>query len=121
MPTPLPLPDRISPESTRSFEFRALTAQFGDGYVQSAPDGLNAQRDKWTVIWMNVTETEKSTITTSLNAAGSWGVITWTPFDESVQKKFRMDSPGYSIRYSVTAENRRRYIIECNLTQCFDL
>jgi phage-related protein len=121
MATPLPLPDSISPETTRSFDFRVIMSNFGDGYVQSAPDGLNAQRDKWTVIWKNVNETDKTTITTALNTVGSWGVITWTPFDETVQKKFRMDSPGYSIQYTLSAPGHRRYIITCNLTQCFDL
>lgn len=121
MPTALPLPDRISPESTRSAAFRDVTAQNGDGYLQSAPDGLNAQIEKWDVIWMNVTEAEKTTIVTALNTEGTWGILTWTPFDETVQRKFRMDKPGYSIRYSMAMFGRRRYIIQCSLIQRFDL
>lgn len=121
MATALPLPDRISPESSREFRFRDITNQNGDGYAQSAPDGLNSKIDAWSIVWMNVSETEKTTILTALNTEGTWGIITWTPFDEASVKKFKMERPGYSVRYSTTAPGRRRYIIECKLVQRFDL
>jgi len=121
MATALPLPDKISPESTKQTSFRDITNQYGDGYLQSAPDGLNAQIDSWDIIWMNVTEADKTTIINALNTEGTWGVLTWTPFDEASVKKFRMVRPGYSFRYSVTAPGIRRYIIECKLLQRFDL
>jgi phage-related protein len=121
MSTALPLPDKISPESTKQTAFRDITNQFGDGYFQSAPDGLNSQIDAWNIIWMNVTEADKTTIITALNIEGTWGILTWTPFDEASVKKFRMEKPGYSFRYSRTAPGTRRYIIECKLTQRFDL
>lgn len=121
MATALPLPDRLSPESTRQTAFRDITAQYGDGYLQSAPDGINSKIERWNIIWMNVSESEKNTIVAALNAEGTWGVLTWTPFDEVTQRKFRMDRPGYSIRYTLTTAGQRRYIIECTLIQRFDL
>lgn len=121
MATALPLPDRISPESTRQAIFRDITAQFGDGYIQSAADGLNSKTDRWNIIWNNVSESEKDTIVNALNFEGSWGVLTWRPFDEAAQKKWRLEKPGYNIRYGATASGRRRYVIDCVLVQRFDL
>lgn len=37
-----------------SAEPRVLRAQFGDGYAQTAPDGLNAYLRRWSVVWSNI-------------------------------------------------------------------
>jgi phage-related protein len=120
MPTPLPLPDRISPESSFEVESRDITNSFGDGYEQSAPDGLNANIEIWDILYQNVNETEKTTILTALNIEGSWGVLTWTPFDQATQKKFKRVG-NYKVSYSLTVESRRRYNISFKLRQRFDL
>jgi phage-related protein len=120
MATALPLPDRISPESGFEVESRAITNSFGDGYEQSAPDGLNANIEMWDIVYQNVSETEKNTILTALNVEGTWGVLTWTPFDQAVEKKYKRDG-NYKVQYSLTAESRRRYIISFKLKQRFDL
>jgi phage-related protein len=121
MSTSLPLPDKLSPECTQQPVYRDITSQMGDGYLQSAPDGLNAKIDGWRIIWNNVTEADKNTIITALDTVGTWGILTWQPFDEATIKKWRMNRPGYTIRYTLTAPLNRRYIIECELIQRFDL
>ena len=40
---------RAETQSNGSGEFAMLTAKFGDGYEQSVPDGINNERQKWSV------------------------------------------------------------------------
>lgn len=59
-------------------EYRTLRAQFGDGYVQEAPDGINAVRDVWRLLFENIALADGEAIRTFLR--GKAGVpFTWTP------------------------------------------
>lgn len=42
--------------------FRIRRAQFGDGYEQRAPDGLNHVRRSWSVTWSVISEDEKTAL-----------------------------------------------------------
>lgn len=120
MATALPLPDRIGTDVNYQVESRDITHRMGDGYEQSAPDGLNANIEVWDIVYQNVSETEKNTIVNALNTEGTWGILTWTPFDQGSVKKFRRVG-AYKVQYSLTSENRRRYVISLQLRQRFDL
>jgi phage-related protein len=53
MPFPVwnpPVKPRINGTSLK-LEQRVLTASFGDGYEQTAEDGLNPTRETWTLAW----------------------------------------------------------------------
>lgn len=86
----MPLPSKISLESSKKVGFRQVSAQFGDGYEQVAPLGLNNRFDTWDLTWGALSSSEKNTVETALNSIGTWGILTWTPCDEIVQKKFRV-------------------------------
>ena len=70
-------------------EVRVLTAQFGDGYRQTAPDGLNARRLVWRLRWNRVTKVWADQIVDFLNARQGSEIFEWTPPGEAVAKQFR--------------------------------
>ena len=116
--TALPLPTRILRESDRTVTFSDMSAQFGDGYEQVAPKGINNKRETWNITWGGITAAEKTTIVAVLDTVGSWGILTWTPCDETVQRKFRLDKSGYKIQVQ---GNNGIYSVSCTLRQVFDI
>jgi phage-related protein len=96
MPQALPLTTHISQSSSGQYRNRVLQAQFGDGYDQSAPDGINNRASEWSVRYDNLTTSEKNTLVTALNTVGSWDYLTWAPPGEAT-KKFKVTRDGYSV------------------------
>ncbi len=116
--TALPLPAKITIDSERTVVFTDITAQFGDGYEQVAPKGLNNTREGWSIQWGGLSTAEKDTIVTALNTVGSWGILTWTPCGDTVQKKYRMTKDGYSTRRE---GSNNIFTVSCSLRQVFDV
>jgi phage-related protein len=116
--TPLPLPNKIIGDVTHSVKFRVIQAEFGDGYSQVAPKGLNSQYSNYSITWAPVTREEKDTIISTLNSVGAWGILTWTPCLEETQKKFRMTPDGYNFQWLGSSNV---YSVSCELKQVFDI
>jgi phage-related protein len=114
----MPYPGKILRDSDVEYMFREISAQYGDGYEQRAPDGINAVKESWTVNWGALTQVEFSALRTSILSVGTWGIITWTPCDDTVQKKFRIKK-GSSLRRSRVANG----IYKCSIQieQVFDI
>lgn len=79
MPQALPLTDRISQSSRRTRKFRVFRAQFGDGYAQTAPDGINYKVDTWEVVYENLSSSERTTLWSAIDTVGAVDYFTWTP------------------------------------------
>jgi phage-related protein len=92
----LPLTSYISQASSKSRKNRVLKAQFGDGYEQVAPDGINNKIDMWSIVYDNLSSTDRGTLWTFIDGVGSWDIVTWTPIGEGTQKKFRITPDGAS-------------------------
>lgn len=90
----MPLTDRVSQGSTRKRKNRVLSAQFGDGYSQEAPDGTNAATAEWSVQFENLTSTERTTLLAVLDAVGGTDYITWTATGDASSKKWKVKD-GY--------------------------
>jgi phage-related protein len=116
--TALPLPNKIALSSDKSVSFRAISSQFGDGYQQIAPNGINVKVASWTIEWGALTLAERDTVESILDSVGSWGILTWTPTNESVQLKFRMTNEGYTRN---TLNKNGIFSISCKLMQVFDI
>lgn len=71
-----------------SEEPRIRKVQYGDGYSQRSNDGLNAVRQRWTVVWAGIKRTEAETLRLFFKGEKGTGIITWTPFDQSEELKF---------------------------------
>ena len=112
----MPLPEKISRDSSKTTTFRQVTAQFGDSYSQVAPNGINNKIDTWDIVWGGLDTAQYQTVTTAIESVGSWGVLTWTPCNESVQKKFRISG---DVKY--THEGTGTFRVEISVKQVFDL
>lgn len=60
--TTLPLQDRMSFSTSYSSEQRHRTVEFGDGYIQRTPLGLNNVRRQLDVTHENISDTEADTL-----------------------------------------------------------
>jgi len=83
--TPPRLPDM---GTGGKFKTKILKADFGDGYTQSAADGVNYIRRTVTLSWEVLTPTEIATMNAFFVAQGGWNQFWWTPTDESTPVKW---------------------------------
>jgi len=113
MPTALPLTTLIDQGSSRKRQYRTLRAEFGNGYEQTAPDGINAVRDEWSISYSNLTGAERTTLVTALDTVQGWDVLTWTAPGDVTQKKWKV-SEGWS-----ESTNGLHYTVSFTLRQCY--
>lgn len=77
-----------SPGTGRTQQIKLLKAEFGDGYTQTALDGLNPIRRSLDLTWETLTPTQAKTITDFLNARGGTDPFWYTPSDETAPVKW---------------------------------
>lgn len=65
---------------------RILKVEFGDGYTQESPDGLNYQLGEWSLTWDNILAAEKDTIRAFFEARRGVETFNWTAPDGVVYK-----------------------------------
>lgn len=109
----MPLPLKIAQDLGQQVPFRTLTAQFGNGYRQDAPDGINHTLRTIQPRWVNLSASEKTTVLSALNSAGAWTDIDWQPPDAAGSLKFRITSDGYS----VVTKGGNVFDISCTMNQ----
>lgn len=110
----LPLTDHISQQSRRTVKFSTLSAKFGDGYEQTAPDGTNPRVESWSVVLENLTAAERATAWAFLDSVGFSTAWTWTPPGDTTSKLFKVRE---GIDESFSAGNI--YTISFNCEQVF--
>lgn len=88
MPQPLPLPEKLSADIGKRTTHNVLSVQFGDGYSQRAPNGINAKVDSWEISWIWLDDSERDTVLAALDAVGGHDYLTWTPYGETAEKRF---------------------------------
>jgi phage-related protein len=113
----MPLTIKITSNSFKGQKDRILSAQFGNGFNQVAPDGLNSIIDTWSIQYMPLRGTDLTTINTFLATVGVTTWFTWTPLGETVSKKWRIDKD--SIQKKMI--NTSTFLISFTMTQQFDL
>lgn len=94
---------------------RVLNANFGDGYEQSTPDGINAVRGSITVTWPPLPITECDTIMTFFRSHNGQPFY-WTLPNEGTPRIWRVD--GAPRREYGIAPNYDR--ISAKLVERFD-
>lgn len=63
----------------RGGKFRFRKAEFGEGYVQSAADGINPHAQQWRLTFENISTAAAKVITDFLETRGGATSFTWTP------------------------------------------
>lgn len=66
------------PDTQGSFEFAVLSAQFGDGYEQTAEDGINNEKQSWPLVFSRPAA-EATQIRDFLRATKGTAAFLWTP------------------------------------------
>lgn len=69
-----------------SSEPRILKVEFGDGYTQEAPDGLNFLLYTFNVNWDAITNAEKAIIKPFIEARGGYQTFLWIDPDGVTRK-----------------------------------
>jgi len=106
MPYAMVLTSKIRQGVSRNRKQRIRQAQFGDGYSQEVPDGINSTLDiRNNVGWDFLTASEVATARAMLDTIGSIDYVTWTPPGESIEKKWKVTTEGYSETYTGTLTN----------------
>lgn len=77
-----------APGSSVETEPKVRRAEFGDGYIQRSPNGINSIRDKFTVMAKNVTPAQALEIIAFMKARKGCESFYWTPTDEVTPRKF---------------------------------
>jgi phage-related protein len=80
------LPDR---SSKRTKFNRILKADFGDGYGQTALDGLNTEVEEWDLSFKDYPAADVTTITDFLDARANNESFLWTAPGDLVEKKWK--------------------------------
>lgn len=90
----------INPDtkSKRSRSGRALVADFGDGYSQAGPDGINNVVEGWDLSFENYPISEVTTLVDFFNTQNSVKSFYWTPPDETIPKLWRQDG-DYTVSF----------------------
>jgi phage-related protein len=87
----------------RSTQAKVNIVQFGDGYNQRSTDGLNYLTDRWMLTWETITAAQARTLDAFFRAHVATAFL-WTPFDETVARKFIVDG---SWRFGFTGPTTR--------------
>ena len=81
--------DRISQSSQHMKKYNLLRSQFGDGYEQVAPSGVNYIRNDWQIVYENMTLTERNALIAFIDVA----ILTpfqWTAPGAAASANFRI-------------------------------
>ena len=70
-----------------SEEPKVLVTQYGDGYIERAGHGLNAQARDFSLKWEGLTLTEVNSLVTFFRARKGYEAFLWTPVDEATAIK----------------------------------
>jgi phage-related protein len=118
MATALPLTNKIHRKIPESLEISDISASFGDGYSQTAPDGIHPVIEVYEILWAPVTKTERQTIIDFIKSVGTWGQISWTPPDDSAVKYFRIKR---GTKIGLRRLSNTHHEITITLEQVFDI
>jgi len=83
-----PLTMRPTQGGAKNTAAKTLVAEFGDGFIQRAGDGINAIRDSFGLTWVNLSQVQLTEATDFLKARAGHEAFLWTPLRESVPRKF---------------------------------
>ena len=96
------LPFEPTRASSRAVTPRFLRADLGDGYDQRSGDGIQTIKAEWNVEFAAMDQTNADTLVAFFEDLEGYQKFEWTPFRQTVEKKFICTSwsesfPGNSL------------------------
>ncbi len=114
--TTLPLQDHIAEQSEIAVTYNTLSAQFGDGYEQTAAAGINNKQKTWSVTYNTMDESTANTVLNYLDTVGGHIPFYATPRGEA-QQTWRLIPSSLKIQHivvsSITDEVYRSVSFQC--------
>lgn len=116
--TQLPLTNFITQTSAKAVRYSTIVAQFGDGYMQRATDGINQKQERWTLLFNNLEQTDRDTLQSFIDTVKMSAVIEWTAPGDATEKNWVIDPQSL---ISETAKAGNVFSITISLKRVFDL
>jgi phage-related protein len=101
--------------TSKSSQHNVKETAFGDGYRQTALDGINYQRENWSVEFVPIDSTAANALEVILlnSRSGLSNVLSWTPNGESTTKYWTAHdiskTPNSESLWTVTCTLRREF------------
>jgi phage-related protein len=115
--TALPLTDKIIQTAQKTVRFTTITAQFGDGYMLRATDGINSKQEDWSITYDNLEQTERDLIWVFIDLVKQADVIEWTAPGDLTEKNWIIDPESDVTEQAKTGDI---YTIGFTLKRVFD-
>ncbi len=90
-------------DASYDLEPRVIKAQFGDGYAQRRPAGINTQVCIWSISMKNTDAKTAGEVIQFLSARNGAEVFNWTPPRQSVTQD--VICPSWSVNYGELLQN----------------
>lgn len=109
--------ERMTLSTSYSQEARLRLVEFGDGYIQRTPLGINGRRRSFDAVWENLTESEYATLFNVLDAAHIAGDCISLSYDYILFRagKFMIETIDVQVRDS------EHFTVSASLTEVHDL
>lgn len=105
----MPLTSYISQSSGTGVTFKVIKTQFGNGYSQRRPDGINNRMENLSITWEYVSAAQKTTILAALDATDGSDYITY-------------NSNRYIVsEYNISEQSGDIFTINATFEQVYDL
>lgn len=115
MSVAMPLPTLITGVSKQT-KAKLLVAILGNGYTQTATDGINNIYEILTITWSNLSTTNRNTVVASILSTLGVDFFTYTPPGDSSKKYIIVPSPETDL-YSETVNGGQYYTITITVRQ----
>lgn len=106
----------ISKSSTKKVKYNTLQMNFGNGYSQTAPDGINNRIESWSLKWDGLTLTDRNALWAFFDQVGCFQAITWTPPGATAPLLFKIDISN-GVQEQCLGGNV--FTITCNISQVY--
>ena len=114
--TALPLQDKMSVSSAYSITPRHRTVEFGDGYIQRTPLGINQVRRQITITHEHLDEADGNIIVDFYDGL----VYTGDSFTIQNNAMLRTDGKYYLQNYNVSMSSPKRRSVSATLIEVFE-
>jgi phage-related protein len=95
-----------------------VKAQFGDGYAQRRPAGINSQIRKWNLAMKNIDATTANDVLTFLSARDGVEIFNWTPPRTDTPED--VICPSWNLAYGdLMVDGSRLYAITMKFEEAF--
>jgi phage-related protein len=101
-------------------EPKVIKAQFGDGYAQRRPAGINTQARMWSVEMRNITTQTCTDVLDFLKARNGVDVFSWTPPRTDASQTESVICPSWTFGYGdLLDDGSRLYNVTMKFEQVF--